>query len=439
MKISSLNPNLIASVSPRTGILQALHEIPFHHDDPTIYAYGSVMADTSRFSAHQCGSRNGGAGLSREQAIGAAIGESLERYCCNFYNRSSLPLGSFKDFSSDAVAPSEWILFSETQYSSEEFPWQEFAESTRIAWAEGKSLISHQPKLVPAAMTYLPYHSVRGETIICPSISTGLSCRETEVEAILSAIYECIERDAFTIYWLNALHAPRIVPEEIPDKVLRNTFIERFARPGIQYYIWDITLDIPVASYFCVAIGTSSIGQLLCVGTASHFDPSQAFLKALIEASQGRPFLRYLHASDPTWSCKDDFSNINYFDDHARVYTKRPELLTHLDFCTKVGNVSGVMRCNESTGDPEEDLNKVLSLLEARGFDVIVVDLTTPDVRELGFRVVRVFIPGLQPLHGDHCYPFLGGKRWSDVPFRLGLRDEPLTEEARFKLPHPFP
>jgi ribosomal protein S12 methylthiotransferase accessory factor len=121
------------------------------------------------------------------------------------------------------------------------------------------------------------------------------------------------------------------------------------------------------------------------------------------------------------------------------VYTKHPELLSHLDFCTKAGNVSGAMRRNESTGDPEADLDKVLSLLEARGFDVIVVDLTTPDVRDLGFRVVRVFIPGLQPLHGDHRYPFLGGKRWSDAPFRLGLRDRPLTEEGRFKLPHPFP
>ena len=73
------------------------------------------------------------------------------------------------------------------------------------------------------------------------------------------------------------------------------------------------------------------------------------------------------------------------------------------------GNTSGIMRCNESTGDPEKDLKKVLSLLESRGFDVLVVDLTTPDVREVGFRVVRVLIPGLQPLHGDHCYPFLGG------------------------------
>jgi ribosomal protein S12 methylthiotransferase accessory factor len=97
------------------------------------------------------------------------------------------------------------------------------------------------------------------------------------------------------------------------------------------------------------------------------------------------------------------------------------------------------MRPNESTGDPESDLRKVLSILDKRGFDVLVVDLTTPDVRELGLHVVRVLIPGLQPLHGDHCYPFLGGKRLYEVPCRLGLRNNPLREDKVFKLPHPFP
>lgn len=435
----NLNPTLLDTISPRTGILQALVEIPFHHDDPTMFAYGALMADTSKYSPHRCSSRNGGAGLSREQAIGAAIGESLERYCCNFYDRTSLRLSSFEDLTGHAVEPSEWILYSKRQYSSKDFPCHEFTANTRIAWVEATSLISHQTRLVPAAMTYLPYYGIPGETIVSPSISTGLSCRESEVDAILSGIYECIERDAFTIHWLNALKAPRIVPEEIPDKELRDIFVERFARPGIQYFIWDITLDIPVPSYFCVAIGTSNIGQLFCVGTASHLDSRQALLKSLIEASQERPFLRYEHVRDPTWSCKEDFSNINSFDDHARVYTTRPELLSHLGFCTKAGDASGVMRRNESTGDSEKDLKNVLSLLETRGFDVVVVDVTTRDVRELGFRVVRVFIPGLQPLHGDHRYPFLGGQRWSEVPFRLGLRDQALREEQVFILPHPFP
>jgi ribosomal protein S12 methylthiotransferase accessory factor len=439
MNIDKLDPNLLAPISPRTGIIQALVEIPFHHDDPSIYAYGVLMADTSKYSPHQCSSRNGGAGLTRAQAIGAAIGESLERYCCNFYHPNSLRLGSFEEFSEQAVEPSEWILHSKGQYASEGFPYPEFNAETRIAWVEAKSLISNQTKLVPASMTYLPYYGVRGETIVSASISTGLSCRDSEVGAILCGIYECIERDAFTIYWLNALKVPGIIPEEIPDKELRTIFFEHFARPGIQYFIWDITLDISVPSYFCAAIGPSNIGQLFCVGSASHLDSRKALLKSLIEASQERPYLRYEHVRDPNWSCKDDFSNISSFDDHARVYTNRPALLSHLGFCTTTRNDSGVMRRNESTGDPDNDLKQVLSILENRGFAVLVVDLTTLDVRKLGFHVVRVFIPGLQPLHGDHCYPFLGGNRLYEVPFRLGLRDHPLAEEDIFKLPHPFP
>jgi hypothetical protein len=43
--------------------------------------------------------------------------------------------------------------------------------------------------------------------------------------------------------------------------------------------------------------------------------------------------------------------------------------------------------------------------------------------------VVRVLVPGLQPLHGHHGYPFLGGSLWAPRS----------AEEWRAVPPHPFP
>jgi hypothetical protein len=57
-----------------------------------------------------------------------------------------------------------------------------------------------------------------------------------------------------------------------------------------------------------------------------------------------------------------------------------------------------------------------VSALAPKGFDVLVVDLTTREVAEVGFRVARVLIPGLQPLHEGHRFRFLGGKRLYQVP-----------------------
>jgi hypothetical protein len=46
-----------------------------------------------------------------------------------------------------------------------------------------------------------------------------------------------------------------------------------------------------------------------------------------------------------------------------------------------------------------------------------------------GWVVLRVLVPGLQPLHGHHGLPFLGGPLWA--PRRL--------DDWRTMPPHPFP
>jgi ribosomal protein S12 methylthiotransferase accessory factor len=70
---------------------------------------------------------------------------------------------------------------------------------------------------------------------------------------------------------------------------------------------------------------------------------------------------------------------------------------------------------------------------------VIAVDLTTPDVEALGFKVVKVLIPGTQPLDfGVEC-PHLGGRRLYEAPYRMGYRPRPTRPHELNLVPHPFP
>ena len=57
--------------------------------------------------------------------------------------------------------------------------------------------------------------------------------------------------------------------------------------------------------------------------------------------------------------------------------------------------------------------------------------MTPPGIASarLGWCVVRVVVPGLQPMHGHHALPFLGGPLWAP---------RPLADWANV-LPHPFP
>jgi len=425
-------------VSYRTGIVKALLEQSIQQGDPTIFSFGAMMCDTSCYSPHRCSERTGGAGLTRDQALAATIGESIERYCSNFYHQEDLVVSSYENLRHRAVAPRDFILFSERQYDEEGFPFEPFTEASRIAWTWSYSLVHGEPTLVPACFTYLPYAFRRGEAIIGPSISTGLACGSSLEEAILLGIYECVERDAFTIMWLNRLAMP-VVDINGGDSPAVRLFRETFAPSNIRYCVCEITSDIAIPTFYTLAIGHSTLGELVCVGSATRLEPQLAIQKTLLETAQARPYLRYVLRKTKEWECGDEFSNVRSFDDHARLYSSMPELIPNVKFVEQTPTRSLNALANLSTGTVTGDIDVCSKALAAKGFDILVVDLTTRDVAAVGFRVVRVLIPGLQPLHGDHRFRFLGGKRLYQVPKILGYVDQDSKEHELNRWPHPFP
>jgi hypothetical protein len=84
--------------------------------------------------------------------------------------------------------------------------------------------------------------------------------------------------------------------------------------------------------------------------------------------------------------------------------------------------------------EAEEGLAEGLpALAERLGVDrpILFRNLTPPAlaVERLGWVVLRVLVPGAQPLHGQHDYPFLGGPLWGGRP----------VADWQAMPPHPFP
>ncbi len=73
------------------------------------------------------------------------------------------------------------------------------------------------------------------------------------------------------------------------------------------------------------------------------------------------------------------------------------------------------------TGDVRGDLDACLGRVQDRGFEVLVLDQTRPDV---GLPVVKVVAPGLR-----HFWPRYAAGRLYDEPVALGWIDAPLLEE----------
>jgi ribosomal protein S12 methylthiotransferase accessory factor len=94
----------------------------------------------------------------------------------------------------------------------------------------------------------------------------------------------------------------------------------------------------------------------------------------------------------------------------------------------------------QKTADLLDDLQSVLNIFQKLNQDVIVVDQTSPELKQNGLHCVKVIIPGMLPMtFGHHLTRITGLDRVLDVPAKLGYVKKPLTHDELNPYPHPFP
>ena len=429
-------------ISRKVGLIRRVAETRYQAQDPVVFAAGVLPADFSRCVSGGVAADAGGAGDTAAMAMVSAIGEAVERHCACLPDRAQMVFGSYRELESDAVSPDLLRLFSRDQIEGfgPHGP-DYFDEDTPVAWVWGYSLSNRRPRLVPAALVYLNYRPAQHEATIGLNASTGLAAGATREEAILSGLLETVERDAFTIAWMHRRAGRRI---DIDDEdTARRLKLRLWAdRPSVDVKLFDLTTDVAIPVVFIVMRRQAECGPVACVGAASRLSPRHAIRKCIQEAGQNFPYLRHLLDNEKDWQPAPDFSNVTNFDYHFLNYLKRPDLVPEafafFDACEQRVALSQLP--DRSTGRVLADLRYCIACLGEAGYEVIVTDITTPDISDVGFSVVRVIVPGLVPLHGHHLRPFLGARRLFDVPFRLEWNRSGWSAEAGLNpFPHPFP
>jgi ribosomal protein S12 methylthiotransferase accessory factor len=430
--------SVLSPVDQRTGLIRWVVDIPVEPGEPRIFNSSVKMADTTRYNPQPCYDNNGGSGLTREQARNAAIGEGLERYCCSVFDASDLVCGSAMELGIkyELVPSTDFALFHADQPGRYPPP----DVRANVAWAWGWSLTRRCPVLVPACLVYMPYFPrfrERDEQVAGPAVSTGLACARSLEQAILSGVYELVERDAFMVVWSNRLGVPRVDFESHPR--LRRLYEQHLRREGLRYVLVRTTTDIPLPSFLCLLIDERRTPPMICAGGATDLDPVRAAGKAMTESVQTREWAKFLGGRDATHQFAADYSDIREFEDHVALYAYG-DMVHAVQFLIE-GKSSPLVDCwdNGSSGDAGRDLQATLGLLHDRSLETIALDLTTPDVAQCGFRVARTMIPELQPLDADYQHRFLGGRRLYETPQQMGFTSKPTTIEMVNPYPHPYP
>jgi ribosomal protein S12 methylthiotransferase accessory factor len=418
-----------ALVGRRTGIVRQVSLVDPEDGDARLFHAGAQIANAHPYHGEHMGLGVGGCGVTPEDALVSALCEGVERHAASSYGPPPRGLHSRRSLGAErSIDPRTLVPFTHAQRASADFPLAEVDDDTPLRWVLGRDLASGEACWVPAFAVYLPYMLERDEPLVGTGLSTGLACGASFEEAVVKGICEAVERDAMALTWVCGITPPKL------DRAVAHDKVGAVLPPRDDVTVYDLRTDVGLPAFFVSCTGMGPRGPLVAVGAACHLDPDAALRKAAMEASQDRVYVRLLMDRDPKWEPAPDFSNVTDFSLHARLYSHSPKL-AHRGFAFLDEDSSGSSPFDETSAT---DLPSLVAALGRRGIDGAVVDLTPPWAAALGLSVVRVVLPGLVPLHGNHTLRFLGHPRLADWQKAMP-RGRRTHDRAFWPYPHPMP
>lgn len=349
----------------------------------------------------------GGAGWTDEAAELAAVGEAIERWSTHRLPCDATPRAHRPD---GAIDPAAWVLFHPEQYAQPGFPFLPLAAAGELAWTRFRRVSDGKPASVPAELAFM---DLRPGAVhrFTPAISTGWSAHRSVDRAVLRGVQEVIERDALIGGWWGAY--PIEAHAFAPSPAL--------ARRNLSYRAYRIATPYSAHVTMVTVEGDDLEGYGFAIGSACRETRAASLDKAALEAVQGRHYVRYLRSQLAARGVTR-VAVPHTFAEHAVGYSLDRARLQATPLATARPPAT---EAAPTGGESLADLVRRLGDAHPPLFRL----MTPPALASShDWVVVRVMIPGLQPMHGDHDLPFLGGPQWGG---------RPLARWAEVP-PHPF-
>ena len=425
---------LEGAVSPLVGIARGTVATTNTPDESSLPNCACELASSIRTLGAATVAFGSGAHPDPTQARAAAIGEAVERYSGVYVPSERLLRTTARALGEEAVDPSRFALFHASQFAIARFPCVPFTADTVTTFVDGVSLLDGSSAYLPAELVYLS----RPAADLAPigySTSSGLACGASLPEAVLGALLEVVERDAVMLAWKCRLSLPLL--DWSAEAALTDLDDWYFAPTGLRYNVVSAAqfLDCPIA--ISVLHGPRGSRAALSVGAAAAATIEDAWLKAVAESYGVYRWLRQQTATSA--SSPVDPDTIESFDAHMLFYASEENaaLAAFLDASAERRDVAEIAPLEGAT--PAAQIDAILGRLARRGLSAYAVDVTSPDVAELGLSVARVIAPELCALDASHRARFLGGRRLTTGAFEAGVLPTPLDVADLNPLPHPFP
>ncbi len=390
-----------------------------------------LVSDEAKINYHLSGY-----GIHREEALVKLYGESVERYAllaasCMWQDK--VVYHTYNEMASmHDVMPWEYIrIFSDEDYRQlgEKTNIRDITKDDVIGWLECPSLTRPgETTYIPVQCLFIGYH-VRedlGEKIFVPSFSKGSAAHVNIYKALESAILEAVEADAFMLNWYTDVKGRKVEADDLELLKIRE---EILGKTPYDLTLYDFSMDnLPGSVIAAQLTNRKGKAPYILMGCSANLDPVRAAYRALAEAAT----IHYLAANGPMMSPVDflgsDGDSFLNLDSNVAYWTKAEDQRHKSDVLETVwegtANLSSLK--NEKKGSDEENLKHIIGKLAKISKYSAYIDITPPEVSDMGLKVMRVFIPELVQL----SYPGFPYSRHPRVLQSGGITNA---------FPHPMP
>lgn len=415
---------------------------PSFHDMPKPYICGLVPlldffpsdVDPGRLR------QNVGTGVSFQfdRAVVKGVSEFLERYFfaafryADFVRKSQASLAAR---GTKFLAPAKLAGFSEEQKMGNEK--LVFDTHSEFLWVTAKMYPAKEDIHVPAQIVFWGYSTfVFDEPFLREANAGGAAAAFSFEEALLYALRDLMERDAFLIRWLNTLTPSRVDQQSIDDKELVD-ILKQIRRYGFDLEILDVTSDIQLPVFAAVLLEGSDDARSSYVGVGCSSHLEQAIIHAIEEAfgiyvwhRRTGMRKRSLPESYQPFATKGVGRN-----DRKRLWAN-PDQYPHIRWFLQGPYVlfSTLRNKYPPSASVDEELRYLTDTLHAKGsgYEIYYHEVKNTLLDDMGYHVIKAIVPALVPLYlrGEANAP-LGACRLREVPPLLGYQ--------YVTFPNPFP
>ena len=350
-------------------------------------------------------------------ALSKALGEIVERIGSGLKDEENNTIE--KSFSEifqiyNVMYPPRVHRFLDVQ--KKDMPELGHTDDRKILWVKGENLFTKEKVFVPRDVTSWFLGPRTSRTLFLHSTTNGCAGHFSKDVAVLSALFEVIERDAFLVHWLTKISPRKLAVESLPESLKKR--VELFKEWGYVISILITTTDIkmPCVNIICSTKNSGDFHKITLSG-ACRLTYREAIEKGLDELISCAPWITEETAKENPQTYKEEpfLSRIdklgrfklwswNSIDKNAKhliageSISWRDLILEERDFLKNIEI--------ENLNDNNKRLDIALVLLKSidPSLNPIVYFPKNKTAENLGFILAQVYIEKLFPLYLIECY-----------------------------------